>query len=50
MDHRRLELEALQLEYTWIKEYTPRFNIVFRDDKTYPYLAITMDEKFPVPW
>ncbi|MGO1726353.1 excinuclease ABC subunit UvrC [Glutamicibacter ardleyensis] len=41
------ELEALQLEYTWIKEYTPRFNIVFRDDKTYPYLAITMDEKFP---
>ncbi|MBB5597870.1 excinuclease ABC subunit UvrC [Neomicrococcus lactis] len=41
------ELEALQLEYTWIKEYSPRFNIVFRDDKTYPYLAITMGDKYP---
>jgi excinuclease ABC subunit C len=41
------ELESLQLEYTWIKEFKPRFNVVFRDDKTYPYLALTMDEKFP---
>lgn len=41
------ELESLQLEFTWIKEFTPRFNVVFRDDKTYPYLALTMAEKFP---
>ena len=41
------ELESLQLEYTWIKEFKPRFNVVFRDDKTYPYLAVTMGEKIP---
>lgn len=41
------ELESLQLEYTWIKEFTPRFNVMFRDDKTYPYLAVTMGEKYP---
>ncbi|GAB3566033.1 excinuclease ABC subunit UvrC [Arthrobacter alkaliphilus] len=41
------ELESLQLEYTWIKEFKPRFNVVFRDDKTYPYLAVSMGEKFP---
>jgi len=40
------ELESLQLEYTWIKKYDPRFNIKYRDDKSYPWLAITNDE-FP---
>ncbi|GAB4096232.1 excinuclease ABC subunit UvrC [Brachybacterium horti] len=41
------EVEALTLEYTWIKEYDPRFNVKFRDDKSYPFLAVTMGEKVP---
>ncbi|MFI5682748.1 excinuclease ABC subunit UvrC [Streptomyces sp. NPDC051636] len=41
------EVEALQLEYSWIKEYDPRFNVKYRDDKSYPYLAVTMSEEFP---
>ncbi|MEU3844417.1 excinuclease ABC subunit UvrC [Streptomyces sp. NPDC028635] len=41
------EVEALQLEYSWIKEYDPRFNVKYRDDKSYPYLAVTMNEQFP---
>jgi excinuclease ABC subunit C len=41
------EVEALQLEYAWIKEYDPRFNVKYRDDKSYPYLAVTMGEEFP---
>jgi excinuclease ABC subunit C len=41
------ELEALHLEFTWIKEYRPPFNIQFRDDKGYPYLAVTMGEEYP---
>lgn len=44
------ELEALTLEYTWIKEFDPRFNVVFRDDKTYPYLAISIGEQVPRVW
>ncbi|MFD6909385.1 excinuclease ABC subunit UvrC [Streptomyces sp. NPDC060077] len=41
------EVEALQLEYSWIKEYDPRFNVKYRDDKSYPYLAVTMGEEYP---
>ena len=41
------EVEALQLEYTWIKEYDPRFNVKYRDDKSYPSLAVTLDEEYP---
>ncbi|MBD0675445.1 excinuclease ABC subunit UvrC [Streptomyces sp. CBMA156] len=41
------EVEALQLEYSWIKEYDPRFNVKYRDDKSYPELAVTLDEEYP---
>ncbi|WP_057366914.1 excinuclease ABC subunit UvrC [Mycobacterium tuberculosis] len=41
------EVEALQLEYTWIKEFDPRFNVRYRDDKSYPVLAVTLGEEFP---
>ena len=43
----RNEVEALQLEYSWIKEFDPRFNVRYRDDKSYPYLSVTLDEEFP---
>ena len=43
----RSEVEALQLEFTWIKEENPQFNVQFKDDKSYPFLALTMDEQFP---
>ena len=41
------EVEALQLEYSWIKEFDPRFNVRYRDDKSYPVLAVTLNEEFP---
>jgi excinuclease ABC subunit C len=41
------EVEALALEYSWIKQYDPRFNVKYRDDKSYPYLAVTVAEEFP---
>ena len=41
------EVEALQLEYSWIKEFDPRFNVRYRDDKSYPFLAVTLDEEYP---
>ncbi len=43
----RNEVEALQLEYSWIKEFEPRFNVKYRDDKSYPFLAVTLGEEFP---
>ena len=43
----RSEVEALQLEFSWIKEENPQFNVQFKDDKSYPFLALTMDDEFP---
>ena len=43
----RNEVEALMLEYSLIKQHRPRFNVRLRDDKSYPFLAVTLDEKFP---
>jgi len=43
----RNELEALQLEYTWIKQFEPRFNVKYRDDKSYPWLCVTWTDEFP---
>ena len=43
----RNEVEALMLEYSLIKQHRPRFNVRLRDDKSYPFLAVTLDEEFP---
>ena len=43
----KTEFEALQLEFTWIKQFNPPFNIRFKDDKSYPYLAVSMSDKVP---
>jgi excinuclease ABC subunit C len=43
----KTEVEALQLEFTWIKQYNPDFNVQFKDDKSYPHLAIDLKSEFP---
>src|SRR5215207_9381322 len=45
----RNEVEALMLEYSLIKEHDPRFNVRLRDDKSYPFLAVTLDQEWPRP-
>ena len=42
------ELEALALEFSWIKQYQPKYNVQFKDDKSYPYLAISLNDEFPM--
>lgn len=42
------ELEALALEFSWIKQYQPKYNVQFKDDKSYPYLAISLTDDFPM--
>ncbi|MFM6963835.1 MAG: excinuclease ABC subunit UvrC [Micrococcales bacterium] len=41
------EYEALQLEFMWIKQFDPPYNVVFKDDKSYPYLAVSYQDEFP---
>ena len=42
------ELEALALEFSWIKQYQPKYNVQFKDDKSYPYLAISLSDEYPM--
>ena len=41
------EVEALQLEFSWIKQFNPFYNVQFKDDKSYPYLAVSLEDEFP---
>ena len=43
----KTELEALALEFSWIKQYHPTYNVQFKDDKSYPYLAISLEDEYP---
>ena len=43
----KTELEALALEFSWIKQYHPHYNVRFKDDKSYPYLAISLKDEYP---
>ena len=44
----KTELEALALEFSWIKQFQPKYNVQFKDDKSYPYLAISLNDEYPM--
>lgn len=43
----KTDIDSLQLEYTWIQEYSPPFNVRYKDDKSYPYMAVTLGDEAP---